>query len=283
MDRDFNADLAERTRQARSDPRTAADLVSQILAAPDEDASWEAVTVLHFRGSREVFDLASALCRSPCEGERTLGANILGQLGIPDRAFPKESLQALLDLLESEKEVEVLNAAGIALGHLGDPESIPALCRLSAHPNAQVRYAATNGLGGFPEEAAVNRLLELTTDPDELVRDWAMFGLGTQIDVDSPAIREALFRGTTDPDVVVRGEALVGLANRRDERVVELVRRELAASEPADCGHHAVEVAERLGDPRLLPVLLDLKARATDGKRFDEAIRRCRDGVSNES
>ena len=94
MENDGNADLTSRIREAQDDPRTVGELVSLALSEQDENAAWDVVGILHFRGTQEVFDAARLLCRSCCAAEQTLGANILGQLGVPVRSFPDESVEA---------------------------------------------------------------------------------------------------------------------------------------------------------------------------------------------
>jgi hypothetical protein len=108
------------------------------------------------------------------------------------------------------------------------------------------------------------------------MRDWATFGLGTQIDTDTQEIREALFARVFDEDEVTRGEALVGLARRNDGRIVEPLIRELARYPNTEYLSYSLEAAEELGDPRLLPVLT--KLRPSQGSlvaAFDSAIQSC--------
>jgi HEAT repeat protein len=66
-------------------------------------------------------------------------------------------------------------------------------------------------------------LLKLTSDPDEEIRDWAVFGLGVLGNADSPEIREALLRCLTDANENVREEAAVGLGKRRDKRLIPVL------------------------------------------------------------
>src|SRR5262245_53303755 len=213
---EYLARIEESVREARSDPRSEHELVSLALTEPDEDLAWEAaVSILHRRGSKEVLEVARGLCASDCPVERTLGVNVLGQLGIPTRAFPEETVALLLGVLEAETDEEVLAATCVAFGHTQDPRAVPKLARLRTHQSEDVRFAVAFGLGGYTEPEAIETLIELSADPDDLVRDWATFGLACQIDVDTPAIREALYLRLTDPDETTRGEALVGLARRK--------------------------------------------------------------------
>ena len=94
MENDGNADLTSSIREARDDPRTVEELVSLALSEQDENAAWDVVSILHLRGTHEVFDAARSLCQSCCDAEQTLGVNILGQLGVPDHSFPDESVEA---------------------------------------------------------------------------------------------------------------------------------------------------------------------------------------------
>ncbi len=70
-------------------------------------------------------------------------------------------------------------------------------------------------------------LRELSTDPDDDVRDWATFGLGPSEATDVATV-EALFARTDDPHYDTRCEAILGLAMRHDPRARALVERELA-------------------------------------------------------
>jgi HEAT repeat protein len=85
---------------------------------------------------------------------------------------------------------------------------------------------------------AIQTLIELSRDEIGRVRDWATFGLGSQVGdvdpdtqgedvVDTPAVRDALADRLSDPDEDARCEAIVGLAMRRDPRVLPVLVQEL--------------------------------------------------------
>ena len=104
------------------DKRSVSQLFEVALRSEDEDLRWDAVAALHWRGSRDVFDRAAQLCQSRNAEKRALGADILGQLGVPDRTFPEESFDAIVRLL-SDTSDEVLFCSIIALQHV-DSEQI---------------------------------------------------------------------------------------------------------------------------------------------------------------
>jgi HEAT repeat protein len=276
---DLKRDCAERTIAARSDTRTTAELISSALSAT-EDGRWNFVVLLHFRATRDVLDAAQSLCASECLEERILGADILGQLGIPDRAFPDECLAILLPLLDEQQDPDLLQAACIALGHLHDTRCVEPLSRLRNHPDVEVRLSVTMSLGVLEDDRAIDTLIELTEDEDEDVRDWATFGLGTQTDRDTPAIRAALLRRIHDTDPTVIGEALVGLARRKDARILDVLIARLEPQHLAtlDREHRfdfEVDAAEELADPRLLPVLRRVQEQMGDEIDVEDAIRAC--------
>jgi HEAT repeat protein len=257
----------KRTEEARADPRSTLELIQEALEYEAEEPHEaphsynKALIDLQIRATRDVLDEAMRLCSGDRPEEKILGADILGQLGIPERVFPKESLAVLLPMLEQETDVDVLQAVAIALGHLGDPEAIPHLIKLKKHPDAGVRYGVVHGLLTYDDESAIEALIELSQDVDEDVRNWATFGLGTQIEVDTPAIRDALYARIADPHDETRGEALVGLARRQDERVLQPLIAEL---EGEMTWLHALEAADT---ERSTPVSGALVAQAALGGR----------------
>src|SRR5436305_8596573 len=111
------------------DSHTTNELIEEALKADDvnDHAYWEPVTVLWHRGSADVLEAARKLCLSESSAERQLGANILSQLGAKPESFHEERLEALLRLLDEEDDMDVLATAFLALGHLCDSRTIPAL------------------------------------------------------------------------------------------------------------------------------------------------------------
>jgi HEAT repeat protein len=257
----------------RDDPRPVGELISILLSGPDEGLYWVGICALHWRGSHEVLDRALGLCMSFCALERRAGADILGQLGVPDRIFPESCLRTLLNMLVEENHHDVLQAVLVALSHLRDPEAIVPASRFRHHPDPDVRHGVVLALTGHEEEQALGVLIELTRDPDAHVRDWATFALGSQVDVDTPELRDALAGRLSDEDDETRAEAMVGLAQRGDRRVLTALRREL---ESDSVGALAVEAAALIGDPELHPALLALVDWwDVDVGSLGEAIRAC--------
>jgi HEAT repeat protein len=226
---------------------------------PEDEAAWAAVRELHQRGGKEVFEAAVQLLRSPSPKERARGADILGQLGgrKPAPELVSRCADEVLAALAMEQDARVLNAMGAALGHLRDARAVPALQPLKDHLDADVRMGVVLGMAPHRDATALQTLIHLSRDPDADVRDWATFSLGRLAeDVDTPELRDALFGRLTETQADIRGEALVGLALRKDPRVLEPLRRELEGDRIQVL---AVEAAQALEDPSLLPLLIRLR------------------------
>lgn len=240
----------------QDDPRTIEDLVAVALAHGDDEIAWDAVVALQWRGSRDVLQCAKKLSQSECFTERRLAAQLLGQLGLPDRTFPEESAATLIRMLEGENDEDVQKAILIAFSHLYDVQVIPMAVRFSTHWNFEIRLAVTMAVMGLKVPEAIQLLIRLSHDSDSSVRDWATFGIGTLSDVDTPMVRLALAERLKDDSQVVRCEALVGLARRGDHQVIESLKTELAG----ECVDTlAVEAAEWIGASELRPFLLQLR------------------------
>ena len=235
---------------------TSSEIISLALQEMDDEIRWRYVQTLHVRGGQELFEAALKLCKSLNPLDATLGADVLGQLGTPDFFFHEASVPNLLEIFDNHKDENALQSAAMALGRTGDSRAIEKLLELKTHENAEIRFAVVHGLLTIEDEESVKALIELSTDEDEDVRNWATFGLGSQIEIDTPEIRDALFNRLDEDDHEIRGEALVGLALRKDQRVFTPLFKELASE---NVGTLAVEAALELGDPKLCDSLKDLE------------------------
>ncbi|MDB5337942.1 MAG: repeat-containing protein [Planctomycetaceae bacterium] len=240
--------------QPHEAPRDVHEIISAILCESDEDLRWALIVILHHRGSLDVLQAAESLCQSQCLQERSLGAHLLGQLGSPERTYPKQCLEILLGLLNREREATVLRSVITALSHLGEPRAIS---RFASHFNPDVRFSVAFALGGETDARSIQLLIQLSEDSDSDVRDWATFGLGTLLALDTPEIRDALFVRLYDEDDDTRSEALVGLAHRKDLRIIPALKQELSSG----CvGTLAVEAAQLIASLQLVPELLALQS-----------------------
>jgi hypothetical protein len=96
-----------------------------------------------------------------------------------------------------------------------------------------------------------------------MVRDMATFSLGSQLDVDSQLVRDALKARLIDEEDerwYPAAEAAVGLAVRGDMSVLPAVRDRLKPS----VGKLWLEAAAALGHPDLLPSLMALTSEDDD-------------------
>jgi HEAT repeat protein len=262
-----NLDNIAKKLEIGLDSRSTAELIQLALSAPEEDDDysnerWHFVGLLQRRGDREVLDRALELTHSVSIESRSLGIDILGQLGIPERAFPDECVTRLLELLEREIDPLLLRDVCIALGHFQDPRSIEPQLKFCFHPDWEVRYGVVSGLSGREDERAISGLIRLSADRCPLIRDWATFGLGTLVEVDTPAIREALYQrflledSQDEETAEIYDEALAGLAHRKDDRILPRLIGQLMSD---DVGKLAIQAAEAMADDRLYPALLHLQ------------------------
>jgi len=260
------------------DPRSVDELFAAALRDPEENETWNAIWALQARATSQVLERAIELGSSFCAFERRLGAHILAQFGGPDRKFEEECLRTLLRLLEREPDETVIEAILTALSHRKRADVIVPAYQFRAHACPEIRHAVVHALTGHEDDLAISALIELTRDPVAHVRDWATFGLGTLMDVDSPEIREAFVACLSDPDNHTRCEALVGLARRHDRRVLPALR---SALDSESVWTLEVEAASHIAAPELLPLLIHLREWwDVDSDLLEEAILACSKGLT---
>jgi HEAT repeat protein len=145
----------------------------------------------------------------------------------------------------------VLESLGYAFAHLDEPRGIGPLCALADHREDRVRLAIVHGLMHHHEERAVHTLIRLSADEDDDVRDWATFAVGTQIPLDTPAIRDALDARLHDNHPATQEEAMWGLAMRLDARAIPVLLEFLEDFEGPVLDSALLVLADHLDDPRL--------------------------------
>jgi len=216
----------------------------------------ESLALVHYRGGEEEFHIGASYLSSSDPIDRALGADVLAQLGWQDRTYLAESVDLLIPALQDEDEFVVYHVC-CALGHRSDPKAIPHVLKLAQSKNENIRYGVVFALLGQDSQDAVEAMIALSKDSDLDVRNWAMFGLGSQIEADTPEIRDALLLGALDSDSEIRGEALVGLAQRKDKRAIDLLLNEWETH--ADVSILSLEAAEVVASHRLYSKLVYLQ------------------------
>ncbi|MFT5432039.1 MAG: HEAT repeat protein [Myxococcota bacterium] len=266
---------------------TLSDLLDTAIAHDADGTDWDDRKYSKLRSqlfaqpTGPLFDALTELCGGDDADRRCLGLQLLGQLagGSEETERLQASLPAVLTaVVDSDPDVAT---AGIhALAHLsanGVPWDAKVLRKAVGSQDDVLRHAAAAALGSGSicdrDPEAVRLMLFLVVDPDDDVRNWAVFGLGVQSNADSDLIRNALRKAAHDENHEIRGEALTGLAKRADPDALKLISQELSAEEASLL---AVEAAEELGHPDLVEPLKALRKEVPDeAEAIDRAIAAC--------
>lgn len=243
----------ELTPSTDGDPFLA--LFRQATSVSDEENRWPIIERLRQLGVETALSHAEQLLRSTSPLERANIADVLGGFGTAEAQASKECVRLLSSALRHEDVPDVLSDVLSALSHhsFEDTQDVRSLAR---HPDGNVRFSVAFALIGHDDEESISALIELSSDEESDVRDWATFGIGSMTELDTPDIRQALVNRLNDPDNDTRAEAIVGLAERHDPRVLEAVKKELLCP---TLGSLILEAAEKMACPELLPILIDLR------------------------
>lgn len=230
-------------------------LFSRLENNKSDKAYWENVRELRSRANVSIFNKCVKLIKSPKPKQRTIAINVLSQLGPTPRPFFKQSRQLFFDILRKEKNKEVLLSVLAAIGHNNDnlPSTETAiLTSFKSNKDENVRKALVFALLSVENKSAIDTLIHLTADKSSDIRNWATFGIGSQIEKDNKAIREALWQRVNDKHRETKLEAIAGLAKRKDSRIKEIIKKELLKGEP---GALLVDAINDLNDKELVSSL----------------------------
>ncbi|WP_051965612.1 HEAT repeat domain-containing protein [Kitasatospora mediocidica] len=253
---------------------TAARVAEDSQADDDGHAYWAVLSqaVTAGESGESALRCAQGLLGSADVLERGVGCDLAGYAAAEHAPLRREVATALIALAEVETESRVLHSLVCALHRAQDPRAVPVLVRLSAHEDVELRRVVASQIvfSGLPDGPDIRALIRLTRDQDPEVRNWAAFALGTLLEQDTTAIRDALWECTTDEDGEVREEGARGLARRHDPRAVPLIAQLLGTD---DWSRHLIlDAAAILGVPELLPALAACEPGSAE---TDEAIAAC--------
>lgn len=228
----------------------------------EDDRYWDAITQLRVRAEPTTVAAMWSLFRSGKWRKQELAVYVMCQLS---RKLPGERWSSPYAEDDSRKMIgeafnashrAVIVAAINACSHRDCPHLLSQILAHLHSLDASVRFQVANALGHYESMESADALMFLMCDTDDDVRDWATFSLGTQLKMDTPAIRSALLERLEDSNADVRGEAACGLACRSDLRVIPVIARELQRT---DCTAYYLDAATELASPELLPLLLQLR------------------------
>jgi len=230
-------------------------LFFRLINNKSDKTYWDNIRELRSRANENIFKNCIKLTNSSKQKERIIAIDILAQLGLPPRPFYKESKKVFFDFLKKEKNLKVLFSTLYAIGHNNDKltsQEVALICSFQKSKDEGIRESLVSALLSVDNKLAIETLINLTSDKFAHIRDWATFGIGTQIDRDNKFIREALWKRVNDKNQETKLEAIVGLAKRKDNRVKKIIERELMNGE---YGILLFEAIEDLKDKGFIPLL----------------------------
>lgn len=230
-------------------------------SGPDDDAYREPIRFLHRRDPKEVFALVAPLATDPDTRLRSLVPEVLRFLGGRPQPLLTETVALFRKMLATEKSADVIASIGAAFVDLRDAAGAELMEPYAAHADHGVREVVAHALLTRPDERSIALWIAMTSDSSAEVRNAATFALGSEIAMDTEAIRTALARRLTDSADEVRVEAILGLALRGDARALPKLKAGLASD---DLWPHYVDAAFHLASPDLCDVLHELEDTADE-------------------
>jgi len=227
-------------------------LFDRILNNKSNKNYWKYISELRKRKTKDIFEKSIELTKSEISKEKKIAINILAQFGYP-RLHQKEILKTYFNLLKTEKDKNVISSILYAIGHNNDnltEKQIDIVCSFKNHKSVNVRHGLVSAILTIDKTKPIITLIQLTKDKDSDIRDWATFGIGTQIETDNPIIRETLWKRINDSDENTRFEAIIGLAKRKDEKIKDVLKNELLKID--EFGSLILEAIEEFNDKEFI-------------------------------
>ena len=235
---------------------TSEKIFTRLLNNKTQKTFWKNVRELRKRPNKEVYNQAFKFANSESEKEKIIGIYVLAQLGFDPRFQQDKTVDLYFKLLENEKSPKVISAILSSISHNNEnlnEKQISRLIEFKTHKFVNVRFELTLAISCLENENAIKTLIELSNDKDSDIRNWATFGIGTQLDNETEEIGIALWNRVPDKDESTRLEAISGLAKRKDKKIKEVLKTELKKID--ENGSMILESIELLNDREFIPLL----------------------------
>jgi len=259
-------------------------LLSRLTNNMTDKSRWDYIQILRSRPSENLFNNCLVFTKSNDPKIRKIGIDILAQFGSPPRPFINQTLKLYFDILNVESDPEVLMTLLYSIGHNKDnlnKEQIDKICSFVGNNDKWVKEGLVFALLGIDNLNAIDVLIKLSSDKLSHIRNWATFGLGTQIESDNKNIREALWKRVNDKHQETKLEAIVGLAKRKDKRVNDIIRREINGGEFGTLLFEAIiEIQDRGFLPLLKQNLKTIKGDKTINPKWEKDLKSCIDELT---
>jgi HEAT repeat protein len=230
-------------------------LISRLCSQKSDKSRWDNISVLRKRPSEELFIMCVELTKSKNPKTRTIGIDILAQMGNTPRPFLKQTLKLFFEILNLENDPEVLMSLLYGIGHTNhklNKAQVEKLCTFSNNDNIWVKKGLVYSLLGIDNPKAIETLIKFSNDKISHIRNWATFGIGTLIERDNKNIKKALWDRINDKHQETKLEAIVGLAKRKDSQINDIIKLELQKGE---YGTLIFKAINEIGDKQFLPIL----------------------------
>ncbi len=231
--------------------------------------NYENIVELRKRGGETTFNECLKLINSNSEKNRYIGIQILSDFGQQPKKYENKILKIFFKLLKNETNYKIISTIlnGIRYHKSVINESqIKIISKYKLSKYSEIRIQVINCFLGLENITALDTLIYLTKDKKCQIRDWATFGIGTQIEISSESILKALWARTEDKDYVTRSEAIYGLALRN---IVEVELKILEELENDNFDKLILKSINRLRVFKFLPKLKKRKAEERKHKIID--------------
>lgn len=242
-----------------------------------------AIFCLQILSGDDVFNLSMNLCHSRDNYKKKIGVTILSQMTMSYEKLRK-SFCFLENMFQLNKSVLIRASIINALGHFCKKDKhfenkFINLCTKVIHDkSANVRCAIAAALSNINDNSTIPLLLCLLRDNNSDVKNWAAFSINFN-QYDTEDIREEFVGMLLDTNDDIRIEVISGLAERKDERVLETIIKELKKDVIFD---EIIIAAGNAGSKELLPIQNELLNEFRDERIIDkinESIKKIKENV----